>query len=64
MESRLNKIIKEIGKVTEIAPIAKPPMYCPTKKVSTTIFNDMTINPIAAGRDCFKSNLGMGIVPK
>tara|TARA_B100000424_G_C22940554_1_gene500463 strand:- start:1616 stop:1864 length:249 start_codon:yes stop_codon:yes gene_type:complete len=54
----------EIGKVTEIAPMANPPMYCPTKKVSTTIFSDMTINPIAAGNDCFNNNFGIGSVPK
>ena len=41
----------EMGKITEIAPIASSPMYLPTKNVSTTIFNDITIKPIAAGAD-------------
>ena len=55
---------KEIGKTTEIAPMASSPIYCPTKKVSTTMFNDMTIKPIAAGIAWVKSNFLIGDVPK
>ena len=54
----------EIGKITEMAPIANSPMYWPTKNVSTTIFKDITINPIAAGKACFSNNFGIFSVPK
>jgi hypothetical protein len=60
MEEKRN----EIGKITEIAPIANSPIYCPTKKVSTTIFTDITINPIAAGRACLSRSLGIGSMPR
>ena len=51
MDIPIDEKRKEIGKTTEMAPIARSPlgMYCPTKKVSTIMFNDMTIKPMAAG---------------
>ena len=56
----IDDIRKTIGKTTVMAAIAIEPIHCPTKMVSTIMFNDMTKIPIEAGTACFTSKLLMG----
>ena len=57
-------IKKETGRTTFIAAIAIEPIHCPTKIVSTNIFNDITRMPIDAGSACLSRILGIGSVPR
>ena len=46
-----------------MAAIAKTPIHCPTKMVSTIIFKDITRIPMVAGTACFINNLLIFWVP-
>ncbi len=65
MDIPIDENKKEIGKTTEIAPIARSPfgIYWPTKNVSTTMLSDITIKPTAAGIACLNNRLFIGAVP-
>jgi hypothetical protein len=57
------EIRKVMGKTTVTAAIAKEPIHCPTKMVSTKILSDMNKMPIDAGTACFINKLLMLSVP-
>ena len=60
----MDEIRKAIGSITVIAAMAKTPIHCPTKMVSTIKFKDITIIPMVAGTACFINNLLIFWVPK
>ena len=50
-------IKKTMGNTTVMAAMAKEPIHCPTKMVSTIIFKDITKIPIEAGKACLISRV-------
>jgi hypothetical protein len=57
------EIKKVIGKTTVTAAMAKEPIHCPTKMVSTKILTDMKRIPIEAGTACLINNCLMSSEP-
>jgi hypothetical protein len=58
-----DEIKKVMGKTTVTAAIAKEPIHCPTKMVSTNILIDMKRIPIEAGTACLINNCLMSSEP-